>query len=343
MKKRFEEDDELDRLPEGDEPDKFLDDEELKRFLEEECVKEAEAMVAALFSEEDVEEYNPSDEEVRASYEKLVARLKADGIYREDETDDAVVPDRPADTGMRMETAAEFMPDVDGLFASAQHFAEAAEPEKIIPIHAAVDTGAGRSRKSRVVLGAFRKVIKYVVACTICLVFVSVSGEAGRSYFVEKIRLLSGDDTRFVIDNDENNEIASTDEYEAIDDIEKQLGVEVPEIFYRPRYFEFIDYEVDKYVGIARLEYQYNKNIITLIVDKENEDTASKLSSLHGGIVDRIPIEEGSINIIVKKVQDIQDEEPSYFAQWEKDDIGYLFFGKMEQEEFIKILEDLSY
>ena len=242
-----------------DELDKFLDDEELKKFLEYEYVKEADEMVAALFSEEDDEEYESSDEEVQASYEKLVARMKADGIYRADEADDTVVPDRPAGTGMRMETAAELVPDLDVLSLAAQHSASAVETEKIIPMSAAADAKVRRAGRKRAAQGAFRKVVKYVVACTICLVFVSVSGEAGRNYFVERIRLLSGDDTRFVIDNDENNEMANTDEYEAINAVEKQLGVKVPEFFYRPTNFDFTGYEIDTYMLVARLEYQYKK------------------------------------------------------------------------------------
>ena len=41
-----------------------------------------------------------------------------------------------------------------------------------------------------------------------------------------------------------NNEDVNTDEYEAIQDIENKIGVEVPEFYYRPQGMRFYDYEV---------------------------------------------------------------------------------------------------
>lgn len=343
MKKRFEEDDELDRLPEDDELDKFLDDEELKKFLEYEYVKEADEMVAALFSEEDDEEYESSDEEVQASYEKLVARMKADGIYRADEADDTVVPDRPAGTGMRMETAAELVPDLDVLSLAAQHSASAVETEKIIPMSAAADAKVRRAGRKRAAQGAFRKVVKYVVACTICLVFVSVSGEAGRNRIVRSVHYLTGNNSWIITDNDENNDRVNINEQEAIGDIEEKLGVEVPEFLYRPYGLVFIDYEVDEYVAIARMEYQYKGNIITLFIDKEDDDSASKIDSLHGVKAETIPISDENINAEVKKIKEEGEKIFNCSAQWKRNGITYHLSGKVEFEEFVKTLQKITY
>lgn len=53
------------------------------------------------------------------------------------------------------------------------------------------------------------------------------------------------------------------------------------------------------------------------MIDKENEDTASKLSSVHGEVVDTVPIEENT-NVEIHKIQSEQDELPNYLAQWKK-------------------------
>lgn len=57
--------------------------------------------------------------------------------------------------------------------------------------------------------------------CLMCVFAVSMTGEANRNHFIEGIRYLAGDDTRVVVDNDEDNELANTDEYKAIEDIEQ--------------------------------------------------------------------------------------------------------------------------
>ena len=41
---------------------------------------------------------------------------------------------------------------------------------------------------------------------------------------------MAGDDTRIVVDNDEINEKSNIEEFEAIEDIENQLGIECPAI-----------------------------------------------------------------------------------------------------------------
>lgn len=350
MKKRFEEDDELDKLLEDDgsledeDLDRFLDDEEFKKFLEEECEKEADAVLHALFPDGKVEEYQSSDEEVKASYEKLVARLKADGVYREDDADDpAEAAENSADSGMRMEAAAEFMPDLDRISA-AQNTAPDPIPEKVISMPAEPTAGDKKHRKkSRAVLGAFRKAAKYAVACIICILVVSVSGEAGREHIVRSFHYLTGDDSWVVTGNDESNEDINMDEQEAIKDIEEQLEVDVPEFYYRPYGLCFIDYKVDKYVEIAWLEYNYKENVLIFIIDKEDNSSASKIDSLHGIKADTMRISDENINAKVKTVKEQGGKISNSSALWKRDGITYHLSGKMEYEEFIKILQEITY
>lgn len=58
---------------------------ELEMFLDDQLIKEAELLEAELFADDDFEDYQETKEERDASYEKLINRLKADGIYREGE------------------------------------------------------------------------------------------------------------------------------------------------------------------------------------------------------------------------------------------------------------------
>jgi hypothetical protein len=63
---------------------KKFSDEEFDAFLQKEFLHEADMVESALFSDEDFEKIELSDEEVEASYQRLVEKLKRDGVYREE-------------------------------------------------------------------------------------------------------------------------------------------------------------------------------------------------------------------------------------------------------------------
>lgn len=56
---------------------KFEDDSELKKLLEEQMIREAEIIEEAIFSDKDFEDYEMTDEEVEASYQKLMEQINA--------------------------------------------------------------------------------------------------------------------------------------------------------------------------------------------------------------------------------------------------------------------------
>lgn len=63
---------------------KFGNDEDLDRLLDEQFLREARILEQAILSNKKEENYQETDEKIRDSYHKLIRRLKAEGIYRED-------------------------------------------------------------------------------------------------------------------------------------------------------------------------------------------------------------------------------------------------------------------
>lgn len=187
------------------------------------------------------------------------------------------------------------------------------------------------------------KVAGVAILCCACIFAASMTSEANRNYFVNNIRVWSGNNTKTVVDNSEDNEIVNTDEYEAIEDIENQLGIEMPEFYYRPNGFEFLGYEVNALADIGRIEYQYKDGIITFYVDKEKESDASKNNSTHGKNIDTLNISGEENEVIIQKTQDDKDLLPNYTAQWERGNVLYYLSGKIEYEEIQKILENIVF
>lgn len=296
-------------------------DREKRVFLDEQYVKTAAQMERELFADKDFEDYEPEDSEAEArSYEKLVNRLRKEGVYREEFADMAEFP------GIE-EVDAEEAPGTK----------EAMDEEDI---KAPQFPFSGRKKYARVHVG---KVAGVALLCCACIFAASMTSQANRNYLVNNIRVWSGNDTKTVVGNSEQNENVDTAEYEAVEEIEKQLGVEMPEFYYRPNGFEFVSYEVDTLTDIARIEYSYKDRIILFAVDKQGKDTASQTVSMDREQQKSIVHNSEKLKISVNKIQQEKEEIPSYFAQWELNDVTYYMSGKIEEKEIKKILEQMKF
>ena len=298
-------------------------DREKKVFLDEQYVKTAAQMERELFADKDFEDYEPEDSEAEArSYEKLVNRLRKEGVYREEFAD-----------------MAEF-PGIEEVGPEEAPGTEEAMDEEVEDIKAPQFSSSGRKKYARVHVG---KVAGVALLCCACIFAASMTSQANRNYLVNNIRVWSGNDTKTVVGNSEQNENVDTAEYEAVEEIEKQLGVEMPEFYYRPNGFEFVSYEIDTTVDVARIEYQYEDNIIMFVIDRQDSNTASRITSV--GETKTVDIVYGTEDqeIVLEKIQGKHDKKPSYSAQWKMNDIVYYISGKIEEQELRKILEQMKF
>ena len=193
-----------------------------------------------------------------------------------------------------------------------------------------------RKKRSYLRLG---KIAGVAGVCLMCVFAASMTSEANRNYFIRGIKYLSGNDTKVIIGNDEENEDVNTDEYEAIQEIENKIGVEVPEFYYRPQGMRFYDYEVSVETSNAKIEYQYNNDTILMFyIDKQNDDTASNMNFVKGEEYTLDTIKENGTEITIKEIRDVE-EVSTYMAVWTKDEVSYSLAGKMELEDLKKIVE----
>ena len=297
-------------------------DREKRVFLDEQYVKTAAQMERELFADKDFEDYEPEDSEAEArSYEKLVNRLRKEGVYREEFADMAEFP------GIEKADAEEAM---DGKV----------EVIKAEDIKAPQVPSSGRKKYARVHVG---KVAGVALLCCACIFAASMTSQANRNYLVKSVRYLAGDDTRIIVGNSDQNENVEMAEYEAVEEIEKQLGVEMPEFYYRPNGFEFVSYEVNQFADIAFIEYKYEENIILFYIDKQSGDTASQTESLSGTRELIKSIDVGDNKISIEKNKEPGDKIPSYTASWKQDNVFFNISGKIEKDELIKIMENIVY
>lgn len=274
-------------------------DAELKKWLAEEYEKETEEMERILFPDGVIPDDGETEEEAKAAYQRLVEKLKADGVYKEDETDSIKTDDHKE--------------NVKIVYL----------PEK-------------KSHKAARVAAA-------VLVCSAGIFAASMTSQANRSYFIDSVRYWVGDDKSISIENDEGNEKAQKDEQMAIDNVEKELGVNVPLILERPKGFKFKDYRVNAESGYAFFEYSYNGEILTIYINKYDKETKSSGASLDGKEIDTIKLPEEEISIQIKKIMAKGDKKASYVAYWSSSTEFYQIESQMEEQKFIKLIKNIKF
>lgn len=274
-------------------------DAELKKWLAEEYEKETEEMEKILFPDGVIPDDGETEEEAKAAYQRLVEKLKADGVYKEDETDSIKTDDHKE--------------NVKIVYL----------PEK-------------KSHKAA-------RVAVAVLVCSAGIFAASMTSQANRSYFIDSVRYWVGDDTKIVVDNDRTNEKECEDEQTAIDDIEEELGVDIPRFLYRPEGLEFKDYRVNSDSGYAFLEYSYNGEILTIYINKYDKGTKSSGASLDGKEIETIKLPEEEISIQIKKIMAKGDKKASYVAYWNSSTEFYQIEVRMEEQEFIKLIKNIKF
>lgn len=274
-------------------------DAELKKWLAEEYEKETEEMEKILFPDGVIPDDGETEEEAKAAYQRLVEKLKADGVYKEDETDSIKTDDHKE--------------NVKIVYL----------PEK-------------KSHKAARVAAA-------VLVCSAGIFAASMTSQANRRYFIDSVRYWVGHDTKIVVDNDRTNEKECEDEQKAIDDIEKELSVDIPRFLYRPEGLEFKDYNISKDFEYALLQYDYNDTIMTLYINKYDKETKSTGASLDGKEIETIKLAEGEASIQVKRIMAKGDKKASYVAYWNNSTEFYQIESQMEEKEFIKLIKNIKF
>lgn len=348
------------------------DDEKFRQWLEETYINEAELIEKSLLAGQEYEKNPDIAEELSVPREKFYQRLKEEGLYEEaDEPDDTSELSKKAVRGVGTEIAG------DAVAKKNNDSVSKTAREKIISMEARTSKEAGgaaratagfnspvktetvavsdievsseksskndrpvRKKRSYLRLG---KVAGVAGVCLMCVFAASMTSEANRNYWVRGFKYLTGNDTKIISDNDENNEIANVDEDKAIQDIEDKIGVKVPEFYYRPDGMKLLRYEVSEITHSARIEYKCNKTIIMFYIDKQNEKTSSHIYSLNGTDQERVIAGDEETEVIIDKVYDEGEELPSCTANWTRDNVVYALSGRIDIEELKKIIEKMKF
>ena len=327
MKKEFEKEQSDNQIDDAflDMPD-MEDDEKFRQWLEEEYLKEADAIEESLFDGRKFEDNQDIVEKLSVSRESFYQRAREEGLL-EDVADEKTEDEKNTEEAVPESTEKKIL-----------EFRKNAGVSKDAARDA--NRNSGKRKHSYV---RFGRIAGIAGLCLICVFAASMSSETNRKYLVNSVRILSGNDSQFITDNSSDNEHATTEESDAIADIEEKLGVKLPEFYYRPYGMEYMTYEIRERTSFSKIEYEYKDNILLFYIDKQNKDVASDISSLNGmeKIIDTI--ERDETDIIIKELRDEEDESFTYAANWTYEGTSYTLSGKIELDELKKIVKEMKF
>ena len=327
MKKEFEKEQNDNQIDDAflDMPD-MEDDEKFRQWLEEEYLKEADAIEEALFDGRKFEDNQDIVEKLSVSRESFYQRAREEGLL-EDTADEKAEDEKNTEEAVPESTEKKILEFRKNAGVSKDPARDA-------------NRNSGKKKHSYMRLG---RIAGIAGLCLICVFAASMSSEANRKYLVNSVRILSGNDSQFITDNSSDNEHATTEESDAIADIEEKLGVKMPEFYYRPYGMEFYAYEVNSDNFYAKIEYEYENNILFFYIDKQDISAESNISSLKGEnrVIEKI--DRDDLNIIIKKVEDGTEKLPTYIASWEYENTVYYLVGKIEIDELKKIVKEMKF
>ena len=128
-----------------------------------------------------------------------------------------------------------------------------------------------------------------------------------------------------------------------IADIEEKLGVEVPEFYYRPQGMVFKGYSIKETSGVAKIKYTYEESNIFLYIDEQKDEKISNVNGLSGDEKEICTMQIEGIEIFIKEIEDLGDDSSTYTANWNYRDVAYQILGKVDLDEFKKIIKYMKF
>lgn len=181
-----------------------------------------------------------------------------------------------------------------------------------------------------------------VVALTgIGMFALTMTSQANRQYVSDTVSYILGRDVRVSVNSDSGVLVRDVTEDIARADIESQLSVRVPILKYRPDGFEFVGYEIYDDYKYAILYYKLDKNKLILYISS-NSDIRTGTTLFDGEELKYIDLLDDLARASIYQSADVEDG-PAYGAEWKYENATYRFTGRVDREDFEKIVEKIWY
>ena len=187
------------------------------------------------------------------------------------------------------------------------------------------------------------KYAAYAAVTLIGIFGVSMSSEANRTYVMQEVNKLVGNDVSTEIDNSDTVLTSRTEE-EAFRNIEDTFDITLPQLYYMPDGMSYETCSIDTEAQVAILQYTYKEQIINWLVFANDKESSRFSQGYKGEYVEAI---ESNLTLNLKaelwEIKEEGDERETYTLQWNYKNVYNEIIGKIEKNEVKKIAEKVAY
>lgn len=179
----------------------------------------------------------------------------------------------------------------------------------------------------------------------IAAVATSVTAVGSKSYLKEIIEKFTGETGQASVINVEDMDTQaseSADETQVYREIEKELGIQVVRMGYKPKTMLLQRCTVDKTQKSAQMFYEYDREVVVYSIYMNNEDSSLGKRETDK-IVNKFEIENNQKKITVTEYEVENYNNHRFVAEFEDYGTHYQLRAVMKKAEFEKILKNLEF
>lgn len=187
-----------------------------------------------------------------------------------------------------------------------------------------------------------KKVLFMLAAVLVVVLGMGLTSVGRKNIIVDVLQKTFGSGDKTYINTEEIKETQGSVEQEAYDKIEEALGTKVVRIIDKPINTKFLEMQLDQDLQEATLYYSLNTAIFSYRIMTRYTESSSGIN------VSDILLREYSLsisetNILISEYRIQETGELEYTAKFIYKNTQYFLQGVMEQEEFEKIIKNLSF
>ena len=296
------------------------EDKEFEEWVSQRVLDETAEMINGLENAPDLDDFEPSEE----LFQKIVGIARERGLLAED---DETTEDETDEIVEKIELSDEKeqgKPGESGEFKEKNN-----ESQRILRY----------STRKRIV---FKWVA--MLAVTLLGVFgVSMSSQANRTFVIQKIDEIFGDDVNTKVNNSKDVIKSEAQEDEARLEIESALGIKLPILFQLPDEMVYFGYNIDQEAQTAFMEYKLRDESIYLLIFANYKSSSGIYENDQGAMIDKVKNELLGINAELWRIEEEGDKKPTFVVQWDYKNSFFEIMGKLNQDEIVDVFENILY
>lgn len=193
-----------------------------------------------------------------------------------------------------------------------------------------------RKRKSLRVYVALAAVMTLLL-----VVGMSTMGDGGG--FIKTIKSLVGEREVLQVDSGEDNKVIEVEsEEEAYQRIKEVFGFSPVKVMLLPENTEFLKLEIQNDIQVAEIYYSYNNENIVYLINGDRAKNSIGIA-IEDEIIKEYKLEVHGVAVEIKICEIANTESRRCYASFSFKEIKYFLSGRMEKEEFEKILNNLYF